>query len=79
VTADSRDHPAIQDQLSATVQEAQRGLGACASGHKFKIGQFVNYLGRVRAPGVYQVTQLLPAEDEAFNTVLRTSTSATSE
>jgi hypothetical protein len=44
VTADSRDHPASQDQLSATVQEAQRGLGACASGHKFKIGQLVDYL-----------------------------------
>ena len=36
------------------------------SGHKFKIGQFVNYLGRDRAYGVYQVTQLLPPEGEAF-------------
>ena len=26
------------------------------SGHKFKIGQLVNYLGRDRAYGVYQVT-----------------------
>ena len=26
------------------------------SGHKFKIGQFVNYLGRDRAYGVYQVS-----------------------
>jgi hypothetical protein len=35
--------------------------------HKFKIGQLVNYLGRDGAPGVYQVTQLLPqAEDEVF-------------
>jgi hypothetical protein len=34
------------------------------SGHKFKIGQLVNYLGRDRAPGVYQVTQLLPPEGE---------------
>jgi hypothetical protein len=33
--------------------------------HKFKIGQLVHYLGRDGAPGVYQVTQLLPqAEDE---------------
>jgi len=36
------------------------------SGHKFKIGQLVNYLGRVRASGVYQVTQLLPPEGEVF-------------
>jgi hypothetical protein len=36
------------------------------SGHKFKIGQFVNYLGRQSASGVYQVTQLLPPEGEAF-------------
>ena len=36
------------------------------SGHKFKIGQLVNYLGRDRALGVYQVTQLLPPEGEEF-------------
>jgi hypothetical protein len=36
------------------------------TGHKFKIGQLVNYLGRDRAPGVYQVTQLLPTEGEVF-------------
>jgi hypothetical protein len=36
------------------------------SGHKFKIGQFVDYLGRARASGVYQVTQLLPPEGEVF-------------
>ena len=36
------------------------------SGHKFKIGQLVNYLGRERAVGPYQVTQLLPPEGEAF-------------
>ena len=36
------------------------------SGHKFKIGQLVNYLGRERALGVYQVTQLLPPDGEAF-------------
>jgi hypothetical protein len=36
------------------------------TGHKFKIGQLVNYLGRDRAYGVYQVTQLLPPEGEAF-------------
>jgi hypothetical protein len=36
------------------------------SDHKFKIGQLVNYLGRERASGVYQVTQLLPPEGDAF-------------
>ena len=41
------------------------------SGHKFKIGQLVNYLGRDRAPGVYQVTQLLPPEDKEFQYRIR--------
>jgi hypothetical protein len=36
------------------------------SGHKFKIGQLVNYLGRERAFGVYQVTRLLPPEGAVF-------------
>ena len=36
------------------------------SGHKFKIGQLVNYLGRDCAYGVYQVTQLLPPEGNVF-------------
>jgi hypothetical protein len=36
------------------------------SGHKFKIGQLVNFLSRQRASGVYQVTQLLPPEGEGF-------------
>ena len=36
------------------------------SGHKFKIGQLVNYLGPDRAFGVYQVTQLLPPEGNVF-------------
>jgi hypothetical protein len=35
-------------------------------GHKFKIGQRVNYLRRERASGVYQVTQLLPSEGDTF-------------
>jgi hypothetical protein len=35
------------------------------SGHKFKIGQLVNYLSRESASGVYQITQLLPPEGEA--------------
>ena len=36
------------------------------TGHKYKIGQLVNHLGRERTSGVYQVTQLLPPEGEAF-------------
>jgi hypothetical protein len=36
------------------------------SGHKFRIGELVNYLRRERASGVYQITQLLPPEGEAF-------------
>ena len=32
------------------------------SGHKHKIGQLVDYLGRERASGVYQITQLMPPE-----------------
>jgi hypothetical protein len=36
------------------------------TGHKFKIGQLVYYLGRERASGVYQITQLLPPEGGAF-------------
>jgi hypothetical protein len=35
-------------------------------GHKYKVGQLVNYLGRERASGAYEVTQLLPPEGEAF-------------
>ena len=36
------------------------------SGHKYKTGQLVDYLGRERASGVYQITQLLPRQGEAF-------------
>jgi hypothetical protein len=36
------------------------------SSHKFKIGQLVNYVSRESAFGLYQITQLLPAEDDAF-------------
>ena len=36
------------------------------SDHKYKVGQLVNYLARERASGVYQVTQLMPLEGEAF-------------
>ena len=35
-------------------------------GHKYKIGQLVNYLSRDATSGFYQVTQLLPPEGEAF-------------
>jgi hypothetical protein len=43
------------------------------SDHKFKIGQLVNYLGRERAAGVYQVTQLLPSEDNSFQYRIKNS------
>jgi hypothetical protein len=33
---------------------------------KFKIGQLVNYLGHEHASGVYQITQPLLPEGEAF-------------
>ena len=36
------------------------------SGHKFKIGQLVYYLGREGASSVYQVTQNSRPEGEAF-------------
>jgi hypothetical protein len=39
---------------------------AIVRGHKYKIGQLVDYLGRERASGVYQITQLPPTEGEAF-------------
>jgi hypothetical protein len=37
------------------------------SERRYKIGQLVNYLGRDRASGVYQITQLLPLEGDAFH------------
>jgi hypothetical protein len=36
------------------------------SGHKYKTGQLVDYLGRERASGFYQITQLPPPQGEAF-------------
>jgi hypothetical protein len=36
------------------------------SGHKYKIGQLVDYLDRQRASGVYQITQLLPPQGGVF-------------
>ena len=47
------------------------------SGHKYKIGHLVHYLSRERATGVYEVTQLLPAEGEAFQYRIKTPTSLT--
>jgi hypothetical protein len=35
-------------------------------GHKFKIGERVNYFSRERASGSYQVTQLLPSEGDTY-------------
>ena len=36
-------------------------------GHKYKVGQLVNYLSRGGSLGVYQITQLLPSEGEEFH------------
>ena len=36
------------------------------SGHKYKTGQLMDYLGPKRASGVYKIIQLLPPEGEAF-------------
>ena len=48
------------------------------SGHKFKIGQLVDYHGRARVPGVYQVTQLLPPEGGAFQYRIKSRNELTS-
>jgi hypothetical protein len=36
------------------------------SDHKFNVGQLVDYIGRHRASGVYQVTARLPSENGGF-------------
>ena len=41
------------------------------SGHKYKTGQLVDYLDRERASGVYQITQQLPPEGEAYQYRIR--------
>jgi len=41
-------------------------MGSTMSGHKFKVGQLVNYHSREQALGVYQITQLLPPEGATF-------------
>jgi hypothetical protein len=41
------------------------------SGHKFKIGQLVNYFGRGGAIGVFQITQRLPQEGDTFQYRIR--------
>jgi hypothetical protein len=40
--------------------------GAHCERPQIQDGQLVDYLGRERASGVYQITQLLPPEGEAF-------------
>ena len=49
------------------------------SGHKFKIGQLVNYLSRERASGVYQITQLLPPEGGAFQYRIKNTNEPTAQ
>jgi hypothetical protein len=41
------------------------------SGHKFKIGQAVTYLGREKVSGAYKVTQLMPSENGDFQYRIR--------
>jgi hypothetical protein len=57
-------------KLPARVSDGHAGAvqytGAVSERPQFKIGQLVNYLSRESASGVYQITQLLPPEDEAF-------------
>jgi hypothetical protein len=48
-----------------------RSMETIVSGHKYKIGQLVNYHGRERAFGVYQITQLLPPEGGEFQYRIR--------
>jgi hypothetical protein len=63
VTDDSRDCPAIQDQLSATVQEAQRGLGACADRVKSRVR---NFAGQQKS-GADQIGGIADAAEAAAN------------
>ena len=51
--------PRVSNGQGEALYDAREGT---VSGHKYKIGQLVNYLGRERASGAYQVTQLLPPE-----------------
>ena len=41
------------------------------SGHKFKIGQAVIFLGREKASGTYKVIQLMPSEGGDFQYRIR--------
>ena len=54
--------PYFLDRNAARVSKGQ----GTVSGHKYNIGQLVNYLSRDATSGVYQVTQLLPPEGEVF-------------
>jgi hypothetical protein len=57
-------------KLLARVSDGHAGAvqytGAVSERPQFKIGQLVNYLSRESAAGVYQITQLVPPEGEAF-------------
>ena len=47
------------------------------SGHKYKTGQLMDYLGPKRASGVYKIIQLLPPEGEAFQYRIKNSRNLT--
>ena len=51
----------------------RRSIGVNVSGHKYKIGQLVNYRGPAGASGVYQITQLLPPEGDTFQYRIKNS------
>jgi hypothetical protein len=59
-------NPKVLARVSNGQREALRNWEVTVSGHKYKTGQLVDYLGRERASGVYQITQLLPPQGEAF-------------
>ena len=68
-------NPKVLARVSNRVKRFKRYREGTVSGHKYKTGQLVDYLGRERASGVYKIT--LPPEGEAFQYRSRTSTNLT--
>jgi hypothetical protein len=59
--------PCLQTTKNTLMQSSGLSLTSRSwSDHKFKIGQLVNYHGRDRAPGVYQVTSYCHRNRRAF-------------
>jgi len=55
-----------KSSVPQAVSFVSQALKRDMSEHKFKVGELVNYLSRGGSLGVYQITQLLPSEGEAF-------------